>query len=230
LSDYTKLTSFDTKDALSVGDPLKRVKGTELDDEFDAIAVAVATKANSASPSFTGTPTAPTATAGTSTTQIATTAFVNSASTSGNAATATAPASGGTFVTSSNIGSQSVSYASTSGNGGVTSVNGATGAVTVAASIGSSQSWQAPSRSQGTEYTNSTGRPIMVNVYMTDWDSGFTMIAYVNGLDIGFMKGGGGGDARRSGFISFIVPPSNTYQVNFSNGATGAQLVWRELR
>jgi hypothetical protein len=77
LSDYTKLTSFDTKDALSTGDPLKRVKGTELDDEFDAIAVAVATKANSASPSFTGTPTAPTATAGTSTTQIATTAYVN---------------------------------------------------------------------------------------------------------------------------------------------------------
>lgn len=77
MSDYTKLTSYDTKDALSTGDPLKRVKGTELDDEFDAIAVAIATKANSASPAFTGTPTGPTATAGTSTTQLATTAFVN---------------------------------------------------------------------------------------------------------------------------------------------------------
>jgi hypothetical protein len=79
LSDYTKLTSFDTKDALSTGDPLKRVKGTELDDEFDAIATAVATKANSASPAFTGTPTGPTATALTSTTQLATTAFVQTA-------------------------------------------------------------------------------------------------------------------------------------------------------
>jgi len=77
MSDYTKLTSYDTKDALSTGDPLKRVKGTELDDEFDAIAVAIATKANSASPAFTGTPTGPTATAGTNTTQLATTAFVN---------------------------------------------------------------------------------------------------------------------------------------------------------
>lgn len=136
MSDYTKLTAYDIKDALSTGDPLKRVKGTELDDEFDAIAVAIATKANSASPTFTGTPTAPTATAGTNTTQIATTAFVNSASTSGNAATATAPASGGTFVTSANISSQSVSYASTAGsasNGGVTSVNGGTGAVDLAA-------------------------------------------------------------------------------------------------
>jgi hypothetical protein len=55
-------------------------------------------------------------------------------STTGNAATATNPAGGGTFVTSSNIGSQSVSYASTAGNGGVTSVNGSTGAVTVAVS------------------------------------------------------------------------------------------------
>lgn len=77
MSDYTKLTSYDTKDALSTGDPLKRVKGTELDDEFDAIATAIATKANSASPAFTGTPTGPTATAGTSNTQLATTAFVN---------------------------------------------------------------------------------------------------------------------------------------------------------
>ena len=77
MSDYTKLTSYDTKDALSTGDPLKRVKGTELDDEFDAIATAIATKANSASPAFTGTPTGPTATAGTNSTQLATTAFVN---------------------------------------------------------------------------------------------------------------------------------------------------------
>lgn len=76
MSNYTKLTAYDTKDALSTGDPLKRVKGTELDDEFDAIAVAIATKANSASPSFTGTPVAPTASVGTNTTQLATTAFV----------------------------------------------------------------------------------------------------------------------------------------------------------
>jgi hypothetical protein len=76
MSNYTKLTAYDTKDALSTGDPLKRIKGTELDDEFDAIAVAIATKANSASPTFTGTPVAPTAAVGTNTTQLATTAFV----------------------------------------------------------------------------------------------------------------------------------------------------------
>lgn len=79
MSNYTKLTAFDTKDGLASGDPLKRVKGTELDDEFDAIAVAIATKANSTSPALTGTPTAPTASFGTATTQLATTAFVQAA-------------------------------------------------------------------------------------------------------------------------------------------------------
>ena len=79
MSNYTKLTAYDTKDGLTTGDPLKRVKGTELDDEFDAISTAIATKANSASPEFTGTPTVPTASAGTNTTQAASTAFVQAA-------------------------------------------------------------------------------------------------------------------------------------------------------
>jgi hypothetical protein len=79
MANYTKLTAYDTKDALSTGDPLKRVKGTELDDEFDAISTAIATKADTTSPSFSGTPTAPTASFGTNTTQLATTAFVKAA-------------------------------------------------------------------------------------------------------------------------------------------------------
>ncbi len=59
MSNYIKATNFATKDGLSTGNPLKVVKGTELDDEFNAIAVAVATKADTASPTFTGTPAAP---------------------------------------------------------------------------------------------------------------------------------------------------------------------------
>ena len=79
MSDYTKSTNFATKDALSSGNALKIVKGTEIDTEFNNIATAVATKADLASPTFTGTPLAPTASAGTNTTQLATTAFVQSA-------------------------------------------------------------------------------------------------------------------------------------------------------
>lgn len=79
MSNYTKSTNFATKDALSSGNPLKIVKGTEIDTEFNNIATAIATKADLASPALTGTPTAPTASAGTNTTQIATTAFVQAA-------------------------------------------------------------------------------------------------------------------------------------------------------
>lgn len=76
MTDYTKATNFATKDALVTGDPLKVVKGTEIDDELNAIEDAIETKANIESPTFTGVPKAPTAAAGTSTTQLATTAFV----------------------------------------------------------------------------------------------------------------------------------------------------------
>ena len=85
MSDYTKSTNFATKDALSSGNALKIVKGTEIDTEFNNIATAVATKADLASPTFTGTPTLPTGTIattqsnGNSTTAIATTAFVQAA-------------------------------------------------------------------------------------------------------------------------------------------------------
>lgn len=79
MSNYTQSTNFATKDALSSGDPLKIVKGTEINTEFVNIAVAVATKADLVSPTFTGTPAAPTASAGTNSTQISTTAYVDAA-------------------------------------------------------------------------------------------------------------------------------------------------------
>ena len=60
MSNYTQTTNFATKDALTSGNPLKIVKGTEINTEFANIATAVATKADSASPTFTGTVTIPT--------------------------------------------------------------------------------------------------------------------------------------------------------------------------
>ena len=76
MSNYTKATNFTAKDSLNAGDVGKIIKGSEIDNEFIAIASAVASKANSNSPAFTGTPTAPTASVGTNTTQLATTAYV----------------------------------------------------------------------------------------------------------------------------------------------------------
>jgi len=67
VSNYTKSTNFATKDALSSGNPLKIVKGTEIDTEFNNIQTAIATKSDSASPTFTGTVVIPTATITTAT-------------------------------------------------------------------------------------------------------------------------------------------------------------------
>lgn len=119
MSDYTKATNFAAKDGLPVGEPDKKVKGVEIDNEFNAIANAISTKADTNSPSLSGTPTAPTAAAGTSTTQLATTAFVQTeitanATTAGTGLTDTS----GTFsiATNSNgYGTRTVSTSNPSG-------------------------------------------------------------------------------------------------------------------
>ena len=62
MSNYTKTTNFTAKDTLPTGNAAKIIKGTDFDIEFDALVTAVASKANSASPTFTGTVTIPTLT------------------------------------------------------------------------------------------------------------------------------------------------------------------------
>jgi hypothetical protein len=60
MSNYTKATDFASKDALISGNPSKLVRGSEINTEFAAIQTAVNTKADLASPTFTGTLTAAT--------------------------------------------------------------------------------------------------------------------------------------------------------------------------
>jgi hypothetical protein len=79
MANYIKATNFTAKDALPGGNAGKIIKGTEIDVEYTAIATAIASKADTNSPTFTGTPLAPTANSGTNTTQLATTAFVTTA-------------------------------------------------------------------------------------------------------------------------------------------------------
>lgn len=55
MSDYTKSTDFAAKDLLTTGNPLKVVKGQEIDNEFNAIATAIATKADIHEETHTGT-------------------------------------------------------------------------------------------------------------------------------------------------------------------------------
>ena len=58
MSDYTKAVDFAAKDAMNTGDPSKTITGTAHDNEYNAIATAIATKADAASPTLTGTGTA----------------------------------------------------------------------------------------------------------------------------------------------------------------------------
>jgi len=58
MANYTKTTSFTAKDSLPPGNSQKIVRGSEHDTEYTAIATAIATKADLASPALTGTATA----------------------------------------------------------------------------------------------------------------------------------------------------------------------------
>tara|TARA_R110000823_G_scaffold129661_2_gene257362 strand:- start:1042 stop:2004 length:963 start_codon:yes stop_codon:yes gene_type:complete len=320
MAQYVKATNFASKDALLTGDPNKIVKGAEIDDEFNNIQTGINSKADTLSPTLTGTPLAPTATAGTITTQIATTSFVGTAVTNGVATgkvspvftgtptaptaavgnnttqlattafvnaeianditaplalkaplaspaltgTPTAPtATAGTnttqvattafvktavdnydaalTVSTSQIENDAVTTAkiaptgvsantygsataipvvTVNAEGQVTSAT--TAAITIADPIGVNQTWQTPSRSLGTTYTNSTGRPIQVTASVKN-----TASAVVGGVTI-FDSNTVSccGVPQISYFpLSFIVPDNTTYVIN------GAGLnVWAELR
>ena len=78
MANYVKITDFASKDALLTGNPSKVVRGAEIDAEFEALESAISTKADTTSPTFTGSPLAPTQASNTNNTTIATTAFVRS--------------------------------------------------------------------------------------------------------------------------------------------------------
>ena len=83
MSNYSKTTDFEAKDSLPTGDSGKIIRGSEFETEFDAISTAIATKADTAGPTFTGTLTFETISDGT----INVTAFVDEDNMASNSAT-----------------------------------------------------------------------------------------------------------------------------------------------
>lgn len=53
MSNYTKTTDFAAKDALATSNPAKIILGEEIDDEFNNIATAIASKQDTGSTTFT---------------------------------------------------------------------------------------------------------------------------------------------------------------------------------
>jgi len=199
----TGITSLGTGVATFLGTPSSANLAAAVTDETGSGSLVF-----SVSPALTGTPTAPTATAGTSTTQIATTAFVQNvagalgtmSSQNANAVaitggtvtgiTALTVADGGTgastFTANSVVlGNGTSSLAgnmiapSTSGN--LLISNGTTWTSTANTNFGANQTWQDVTSSRATDvtYTNSTGRPIFVIAQVGAQSNG--IYVYING-------------------------------------------------
>ena len=182
----------------------------------------------SASPALTGTPTAPTAANGTNTTQIATTAFVNSAVTSatGSLGTMSIQNANAVAITGGTVNGVSGSNPSLT----VGTATNATTATNASQFQGLSklglgitgETWQntTGSRSFNVTYTNSRTYPIQVAMSLNlPAGGGYDIIC--NGVAVG--RDANTANVRTN--CSFIVPAGGTYSVN----GTGSIFYWNEL-
>jgi hypothetical protein len=163
---------------------------------------------------------------------------VTNATNATNATYATSPASGGSFITSSNIGSQSVASAGTltstlgaslggtgltspGTSGNVLTSNGSAWTSSAPVSLGVGQTWTdvSSSRTSGTTYTNSTGKPIMVAI-------NGNMLSGIN-ITVGGVTICTYSAINNSFNYQFVVPIGATYSFTGNLSSTSS---WIELR
>jgi hypothetical protein len=84
------------------------------------------------------------------------------------------------------------------------------------------------SRVPGTTYTNSTGRPIVVNIYAQSTAGSDHLGATINGTLLVQMGGAVSGSTAQG--IIFVVPNGATYSVQMTSGTISVLGQWSELR
>jgi hypothetical protein len=202
-----------------------------------------------------GTAVAPTPSSSDNSTKVATTAFVTTKlSTLGTMSTQNATAvaitggtitgitdltvaDGGTGVStlSANAvllgnGTSALQTVAPSTSGNVLTSNGTTWTSATATNFGVGQTWQdvASSRASGTTYTNSTGKPIMVNVGSAATGIATSGIsATVAGVKVAEFLTRGDSNWPIRHTASFVVPNGDSYVVTISSGSLQ---FWAELR
>lgn len=93
--------------------------------------------------------------------------------------------------------------------------------------LGNAQSWSQPGRALNTAYGNTSGRAIQVNVDYIQIAGVGTITATVGGA-IAAQASWNFGGSNQHNFMSFVVPPGQSYDVSFTG--SGASLTnWSEL-
>ena len=256
MTDYTKAVNFATKDALITGDPLKIVKGTEINTELDNLAASIATKFDKAGGTITGVTSITAALTSTSSLNLARGSIVQNATTmdlwalpntldgTGVAVIITAitnaPQAGARRVLYPIAGTTITNNAMFAVDGGANyttstgdyiefeSVTTSTYKVHVINSIGINQTWQdvKASRALATTYTNTTGKPISVQVAVNNNTANAVYDLTVGGV---LVNRGQIYAANANVTLTAIVPNNVAYSLTSTGGVT-TFVSWAELR
>lgn len=127
------------------------------------------------------------------------------------------------------VGSGGTGLTAAGASGNVLTSNGSAWASAAPTNVGLgiSQTWQdmTASRALSTDYTNSTGAPIMLSVCYSLTTSGAIAIL-INGVEMAYAQGENVASIKRT--LCIVVPNGAVYRVNPTNSPTISY--WRELR